>query len=329
MPKGTKQKLKLYYLAKIMVEKTDDNHYLTMPEIIEELAKYEVTAERKSLYEDIKTLEDLGIEVIKEQDGRNTLYHVGAKKFEIAELKLLVDSIQVSKFITEKKSRELIKKLMDLVSVHEAAQLQRQVVVQGRIKAMNESIYYVVDDIHRAISRNSKISFEYLQWNVKKEMVPRKEGRYEVSPWALTFDDENYYLIAFDSVDNKIKHYRVDKMKSIKLLDIKRDGAEQFKKVDMASYSKMNFGMFGGKTTEVDIEFNNRLVGVFIDRFGKDIHIISAQKEGWSQTRVEVAVSDQFLGWIFALGTDVKITGPSEVTEKFKNEIAELLKSYE
>ncbi len=329
MPKGTNQKLKLYYLAKLMVEKTDDSHYLTMPEIIEELAKYDVSAERKSLYEDIKTLEDLGIEVLKEQEGRNTLYHVGAKKFELPELKLLVDSIQVSKFITEKKSRALIKKLMDLVSVHEAAQLQRQVVVQGRIKAMNESIYYVVDDIHKAISSNSKITFEYLQWNVKKEMVPRKEGRYEVSPWALTFDDENYYLIAFDSVDKKIKHYRVDKMRSIKLLDVKRDGAEQFKDLDMASYSKMNFGMFGGKTTEVDIEFNNKLVGVFLDRFGKDIHIISAKKEGWSQTRVEVAVSDQFLGWIFALGRDVKIIGPSEVTEKFKNEIAELIKCYE
>jgi predicted DNA-binding transcriptional regulator YafY len=329
MPKGTKQKLKLYYLAKIMVEKTDDNHSLTMPEIIKELEKYEVTAERKSLYEDIKTLEELGIEVLMEQDGRNYQYHVGSKKFEIAELKLLVDSIQVSKFITEKKSRELIKKLMDLVSVYEALQLQRQVVVQGRIKTMNESIYYVVDDIHRAISENKKISFEYLQWNINKEMVPRKDGRYEVSPWALTFDDENYYMIAFDSRDNKIKHYRVDKMRKIKILDEKRDGSKEFEKVDMASYSKMNFGMFSGETTEVDIEFNNRLVGVFLDRFGKDIPVRSSKREGWSQTRVEVAVSDQFLGWIFALGTDVKIIGPSEVSERFRDEIARLLESYE
>ena len=152
MPKGTNQKLKLYYLAKIMVKMTDDEHFLTMPQIKERLEECGITADRKSLYDDMEALRTLGIDVILEQVGRNYYYHVGSKHFEIAELKLLVDAIQSSKFITEKKSNELIKKLTGLVSEYEAMQLKRQVEVQGRIKTMNESIYYIVDEIHTAIS---------------------------------------------------------------------------------------------------------------------------------------------------------------------------------
>ena len=199
MPKGTNQKLKLYYLSRIMMEKTDDEHFITMPEIQKELEGYGVTADRKSLYDDLEALRILGIDVIGEKDGRSYVYHVGKKQFEIAELKLLVDAIQSSKFITEKKSNELIKKLTGLASNYETSQLKRQVVVQGRIKTMNESIYYIVDDIHNAITNNKKIRFEYLKWNLDKKMERRKDKLYEVSPWALTWDDENYYLIGFDS----------------------------------------------------------------------------------------------------------------------------------
>ncbi len=328
MPKGTNQKFKLYYLAKIMVEKTDDNHSLTMPQIKEELEKYEVTADRKSLYDDMDALEKLGIEVIHERDGRNTYYHVASKKFEIAELKLLVDSIQSSKFITEKKSNDLIKKITSFASEYEAIQLKRQVVVQGRIKAMNESIYYVVDEIHSAISQNKKIRFQYLQWNLKKEMSPRKDEDYEVSPWALTWDDENYYLVAFDSVSEKIKHYRVDKMRKIDILEEKREGKEHFNSIDMAAYSKMNFGMFGGKPEMVKLSFKNEIVGVMLDRFGKDITIRSSEKEGWSETNVEVVVSNQFFGWIFGLGNVIRIAGPEDIVSRYKKELEEVMSLY-
>ena len=218
MPKGTNQKLKLYYLSRIMTEKTDDEHHITMPEIQRALGGYGVTADRKSLYDDLEALRVLGIDVIGEKNGRSYSYHVGKKQFEIAELKLLVDAIQSSKFITEKKSNDLIKKLTSLASNYEASQLKRQVVVQGRIKTMNESIYYIVDDIHNAITNNKKIRFEYLRWNLDKKMERRKDKLYEVSPWALTWDDENYYLIGFDAEEDKIKHYRVDKMRDIELL---------------------------------------------------------------------------------------------------------------
>ncbi len=328
MPKGKNQKLKLYYLAKIMLEKTDEDHALTMPQIQKELETYDVTADRKSLYDDFKALETLGIEVDMDREGKNYYYHVIAKQFEIAELKLLVDSIQASKFITEKKSNALIKKLTAFASHYEASQLKRQVVVQGRVKTMNESIYYIVDDIHNAITNNKRINFEYLQWNIDKEMVPRKEGLYEVSPWALTWNDENYYLIAYDAEAGKIKHYRVDKMRKLNILDEKREGREHFEAFDMAAYSKMNFGMFGGNETRVKISFKNEMVGVILDRFGKDISIRDTGDNGWSETNVEVAVSDQFFGWIFALGGDVKIKGPDEVVDRYKNELNSVLKMY-
>ena len=328
MPKGTNQKLKLYYLSRIMLEKTDDEHFIDMVEIQKQLEAYGVTADRKSLYNDIATLQVLGIDVIGQKEGRNFVYHVGKKQFELAELKLLVDAIQSSKFITEKKSNELIKKLTGFASNYEASQLKRQVVVHGRIKTMNESIYYIVDDIHNAITNNRRIIFEYMQWNLQKKMERKRDKLYEVSPWALTWDDENYYLIGFDAEDDKIKHYRVDKMRNIVLSDNRRQGREHFKKFDLAAYAKMNFGMFGGEEVRVKLQFRNDIVGVMLDRFGKDIPIRPADKEGWSETHVDVALSDQFLGWIFSLGTRVKITGPDDVVERFREEIQAMNELY-
>ncbi|MCR5222757.1 MAG: WYL domain-containing protein [Lachnospiraceae bacterium] len=329
MPKGTKQKLKLYYLAKIMLEKTDDEHMITMPEIKKALEAYDVTADRKSLYDDLETLRILGIDVIGEKEGRNYYYHVGSKHFEIAELKLLVDAIQSSKFITEKKSNELIKKLTSMASEYEAAQLKRQVVVQGRVKTMNESIYYFVDDVHRAIADNRQIRFEYMKWDENKTMVRRRERPYVVSPWALTWDDENYYLIAYDAEADCIKHFRVDKLKSIQALDEKRAGKEQFKAFNLAKYAKMNFGMFSGEQTKVKIAFDNEMAGVFIDRFGRDITIRPAKQKGFSEISVDVAVSDQFFGWIFALGPKVKLLGPGEVLDRYQKELKDMIKMYE
>ena len=329
MPKGNNQKLKLYYLARIMLEKTDDEHMITMPEIQTALAAYDVTADRKSLYDDIEALRILGIDVIGEKVGRGFYYHVGGKQFEIAELKLLVDAIQSSRFITEKKSNELIKKLTNMASQYEATQLKRQVVVQGRVKTMNESIYYFVDDVHRAITENKKIRFEYMKWNTGKKMEPRRETPYTVSPWALTWDHENYYLIAYDEDAECIKHFRVDKIKNIDVLKEKRTGRDSFKEFNLAKYAKMSFGMFSGEPVNVKIGFADELAGVFIDRFGKDIIIHPATQKGWSETNIDVSMSDQFLGWIFALGSKVRILGPKEVVSTFKNELESIRKQYE
>lgn len=328
MGRGTNQKLKLVYLIKILMEKTDDEHSVTMSEILSELKKYDIAAERKSIYADLESLRTMGIDIIGEQEGKSYNYRIGVKQFELAELKLLVDAIQSSKFITEKKSNELIKKLEGLASVYEAKQLQRQVVVSGRIKTMNESIYYNVDEIHAAIGNNRKIRFKYFQWNIKKEMELRRDGEfYEVSPWALSWDDENYYMIGYDSADDTVKHYRVDKMRNIQMLDEDRDGREHFRRFNMAAYARKSFGMFGGEEQSVRLRFDNSLAGVVIDRFGKDIMIIPFDEDHFT-VNVDVAVSGQFFGWIFALGKGVKILGPENVEEQMKNELKELYQYY-
>ncbi|MEQ2532533.1 helix-turn-helix transcriptional regulator [Roseburia inulinivorans] len=257
MARGTNQKFKFSYLMQIMQEKTDDEHAITMPQIMEELEKYEVTAERKSIYADFQDMTDkFGIEIIKEQIGRETYYHVGSRKFELAEVKLLIDAIQSSKFITQSKSRELIGKIKSFVSEHQAKQLQRQVYINDRVKTMNESVYYNVDDIHTAINENKKIKFKYYKWDINKKLVPRHNGDwFVVSPWALTWDDENYYMVAFDDLDQQIKHYRVDKMMRLSVEVEKRAGKDAFKNFDMAEYSKSTFGMYQGKKTRVKLEF--------------------------------------------------------------------------
>ena len=328
MPKGTNQKLKLLYLMQILQERTDDSHGLTMQEIIDALQACDVTAERKSIYTDIELLNQWGLDIVMEGTGRNTCYKMAGRHFELAELKLLVDAIQSSKFITEKKSNELIKKLENQVSKYDAKLLQRQVYVSGRIKTMNESIYYNVDTIHNAITNNCKIKFQYFQWNIKKEMELKRGGEfYEVSPWALSWDDENYYMVGYDSNQGIIKHYRVDKMIKISCVEGKREGAEVFDSFDITAYSKKNFGMLAGEEEHVKLLMDNSLVGVVIDRFGKDVRLIPVDSEHFTVI-VNVAVSKQFFGWVFALGSGAKILGPENVLKEYKDRVKEILDAY-
>ena len=328
MPRGSNQKFKLYYLAKILIQKTDSTHYITMPEIIKELERYDVSAERKSLYNDIKDLEKLGLDVVGEPVGRSFHYHVVSSKFELPELKLLVDAIQSAKFITEKKSNELIKKLEDFVSCYEARSLQRQVYVTGRIKTVNEAIYYNVDAIHDAINNNKKITFQYFNWNVKKEMELRHNGAYYViSPWGLSWDDENYYLVGFDSDSNSVKHYRVDKMLHIDTVDEPRDGEAKIRDLNMADYARKSFNMFSAEERNVKIRFRNDFAGVVIDRFG---NIIIMMPDGPEHFIINVTVqfSKQFIHWVFSLGEGARIIGPKAVVDSVKVEIENLRKTY-
>lgn len=329
MPRGSNQKFKFTYLMKIMAEKTDDEHSLTMPQILEELEKYEVSAERKSIYEDFKDMSKLGIDVIKEQKGRETFYHIAGREFELAEVKLLIDAVQSAKFITQKKSKSLISKVKNFVSEHQAKQLQRQIVINDRVKTMNESVYYNVDDIHTAINQNRKIKFKYYKWDIDKKLVERHGGSYFfVSPWALLWDDENYYMIAFDDWDNKIKHYRVDKMMYIEVGNDERAGKEEFKNFDMAKYSKATFGMYHGEKTKVCIKFANHMCGVFIDRFGKDT-LFRKIDENHSELIADINVSPQFFGWIFSLGNDVEIVSPKEVVNELREYTKKFIMKYE
>ena len=322
------QKLKILYLAKILLDNTDANHDITLQEIIDKLSANNVTAERKSLYDGIARLDEFGIKIKKTQYGKTYHYQVVKRDFELAELKLLVDSVAAAKFITEEKSNELIKKIEHLTSKHNATMLQRQVYVAGRVKSMNNGIMENVDAIHTAIAENSKISFQYFQWNVKKEAELKRDGkRYEVSPWGLSWDDEYYYLIGYDSDAGIIKHYRVDKMLSIKVENKVREGRCKFKEPDMVTYDKKMFNMFNGEERNVEILCENSLAGVMIDRFGKDVRITKVDN-GHFRVVVKVAASMHFVHWIMALGDGVKIVAPDSLVEQIREEINRLANEY-
>lgn len=329
MAKSENQKLKLLYIVKILHEKTDEQHFLSTKNLIEELEKVGIKAERKSIYDDIERLAEFGYVILKNGSKTEGGYYLAEREFELPELKLLVDVVQASKFITVKKSGQLIKKLESLTSVYQAKQLQRQVFVANRIKTSNESIYYNVDDIHRAIQENDQIQFKYFEYSVKKEMIFRKEGQsYEISPWAVTWSQENYYLIGFDELENRIKHYRIDKMKEIRILTKKRRANEELQHFDLAAYSNQTFGMYGGAEMDITIQCPNRLAGVMIDRFGKEV-TIRERNENLFSVRVKVALSGQFFGWLTGLGSEAVIISPPKVVDEYKQYLQTILKQYE
>ncbi len=327
MAKRSNQKLKILYLMQILLQYTDQNHGLSINEIIEKLSAFGIEAERKSLYDDLELLRIYGLDIEKNRTA-SVKYYIASRDFELPELKLLVDAVQSSKFITRRKSNELIKKLESFASVYEAGVLNRQVFVANRIKTMNESIYYSVDYIHNAISENRQISFKYFDWNIKKEKQLRKNGQpYVVSPWALTWDDENYYLIAFDDSAKKIKHYRVDKMLELSVLDEKRLGGDCFNNFDMAVYSKQTFGMYGGEETSVKLRCKNGIAGRVIDRFGSDIIMIPDGDEYFTVT-VKVAISPLFYTWIMNFGEDIKIISPESAVDGIVKTALDALNQY-
>lgn len=325
---GPGSKLRILYLMKILLNETDEEHSLTMSQMIEALKAYGISAERKSIYDDIENLQVFGIDIIGEKANKTYSYHIGSKQFELAELKLLVDSIQASKFITAKKSQELIRKMTDCASRYEASQLKRQIYVAKRNKAENESIYYNVDRIHQAINANTQIRFHYFNYDVNKKRILKKAGQfYQVSPWALSWDDEKYYLVAFDSEEDLIKHFRVDKMLDLEVTGERREGRQHFHQFDMGAYAKKMFGMFNGEEELVKIECRNELAGVMLDRFGRDLSIIKKDEEHFC-INVRVAVSRQFLAWVMALGEGAKIVGPEPVVQMLNQELDRLVRQY-
>lgn len=334
MPKSPNQKMKPLLLQRILLERTDEDHGLTVPELIALLEEEGVAAERKSVYSDLQTLADFGLDIVKRKESGKVVYYVGARTFELPELKLLVDAVQSSRFITHKKSNQLIQKVEGFASRYQAQQLQRQVFVANRVKTMNESIYINVDKIYEAIAANRCITYRYLDWAFRDgaaggyEKQFRRQGKtYRISPWSLCWADERYYMIGFDSEAGLIKHYRVDKMLGIALTDEPRDGQEHFEHFDMAVYTRQVFGMFGGNEQTVTLRFENRLLGVVLDRFGEDVPIRREDADTF-QVRVRVAVSPQFLSWVFSFGGGARIVSPAAVADTMREQLASVMKQY-
>jgi predicted DNA-binding transcriptional regulator YafY len=316
MPKSENQKMKMFYLVDYLKRNTDMDHTVSMKEILEYLDSNGISAERKSIYNDIELLNNYGYDINFKKE-RPSGYYIGSREFELAELKLLVDAVQSSKFITERKSNSLISKLEKMSSKYEAHNLQRQVYVTNRVKADNEAILYNIDFIHEAIGDNKKIIFKYCEWNTDKKLVYRNQGEdYIVSPVTLLWDDENYYLVAYDDENERIKHFRVDKIRDIRVSDKKRDRNDLINEIKPDAYSKQHFGMFSGDVETVTLCFEKSAVGIVIDRFGKEIDIIPRNGECCA-TRVKVNVSNTFFGWIATSRGRIRIEGPETVRQQF------------
>ncbi|MEG0570146.1 MAG: WYL domain-containing protein [Oscillospiraceae bacterium] len=324
MAKPSMQALKILTLMKFLFDFSDQDHTLTINDMISALNLHGLTCERKSIYDYLESLRTFGMDIITVKN-KTTGYYVASREFELAELKLLVDSVEASKFITHKKSTQLIKKLGALASTYESKLLSRQVHVNNRIKTMNESIYYNVDALHTAIATNKQISYQYCEYNLAKERKLRHNGKvYHVSPFALSWNDGNYYLAAYDELVGRINLYRVDKMSNIAIEMKPREGLKLYEKFDIAKYSSSLFSMFSGELRRVELISDNSLIGVFIDKFGTDIMIIAADENNFL-TNVDISVSSQFFGWLAGFSGKIKIVSPASVKEEYKAYIMSIL----
>ncbi len=320
------QKLRTLYLLQILLERTDEEHVLTAPELINILqSEYDISCDRRTVYSEIETFQQFGVDIVILK-GHTPGYYVSSREFEFPELKILVDAVQASKFISEKKSRILIEKLETLCSRYQARQLSSQVTILNRPKT-EQTVYYTIDKIHTAIFHDRQVTFQYTAWNIKKELVLKHDGiEYKVSPISLTFDDENYYLIGYDELTKNIRHYRIDKIQKMEISEEKRTGEEEIGHFDLSLFAKKTIGMFGGEDTEVVLRGENHLVGVVIDRFGKDIWI-RPDGEDHFRARIFVAVSPQFYGWITGIG-GLEIISPVNVQEAMKAHLKNVLALY-
>ena len=327
MARSVNQKMKLLVLRQFLEQCSDEEHPVTVSQLIEELERNGISAERKSLYDDMATLERFGVDV-QSRKGRHAGWFIGNRAFELPELKLLVDAVQSSRFITQKKSDALIRKLEGLASIHQARQLQRQVYVSGRIKVMNESIYYNVDRLHGALSAQKAITFKYFDYDISRQKVFRRDGkRYTVSPYGLIWDNENYYLVAFDHVNQEMRHYRVDKMADIVVTNLPRSGQEQYPNFQVASYGQKHFAMYSGKEMTVTLRGRQSMAGVVWDRFGQDI-ILVPDGESHFRVTLSLVMSPQFLGWLFALD-GIELVAPQEAVDLYRQRLVSIQAAYQ
>lgn len=331
MAKNPRQSEKLLRLQQIFLQETDQEHPLTMQQIIGRLDSFGITAERKSLYENIDVLNRCGCEILSERRGGQTYYYATGRAFELSELRLLADAVSSSRFITERKSNQLLEKMGSLCSTHQSAQLKRRLHIASRIKNMNETILYAVDDLYRAMDGNKALRFRYYDWGlegIKLKKLPRHQGaEYLVSPWQLLWLEENYYLVAFDHAKGEIRHYRVDRMGDLQLCEEPRQGETEFKARRVEDYIARVFGMFGGEPCRIALSFPERMLEVMVDRFGKELQP-QRMGEGRLEIRVDVVPSPPFYGWLLSLGDQVVLESPQELRTAFLEEIEKVRALY-
>ena len=318
------KKLKILYLAQFFQQETDEQHPKTLQEILAHLESHGISAERKSVYDDMELLRLFGMD-IQSVKSKNYGYFLGERDFELPELKLLIDVVQASPFLTKKKSMELITKLEQLTSRYGARQLRRQVYVMNRLRTANEALYYAVDGINTAINENKKISFRYFDWTVDGEKSYRKGGAaYVTDPVALCVD-RNYYLVAYDEAIRDYRHYRVDRISNLTVLEESRGPLPEG--FDLGEYTRTTFDMYNGQSTRVTLRLDEKLLNNAIDRFGADAHMRSV--EGAIEISAEVEAGPTFYGWLFQFGPQAKLLSPQSAVDAFKQWCKTTLTQYE
>lgn len=321
MAKQSNQKGKLLLELDFLRRESDEDHPVTTQDILDYLGQNGVSAERKSVYSDLDTLADYGFD-IQRRPGPGGGVWLGAREFELAELKLLVDAVESSRFITRKKSTVLIGKLAGLTSRHQARALQRQVFMGQRVKSMNESAYYAVDAIHTAIAQGRMVTFRYFDFDSAKAKVFHRGGRtYAVSPYCLVWDNANYYLVGREPGEDQTRHYRVDKMAQVAVDDAPADVPRDF---DPAVYTARYFSMFSGQQARVKLRCRKTLAGVILDRFGREVMLVPDGEEHFTVT-LDVVISPQFWGWLAALGPQARLVEPQAEAEAYRAYLKSLL----
>jgi predicted DNA-binding transcriptional regulator YafY len=319
------KRLKLLYVMEYLLAESDENHPVTLEGIHRYLHARGIDAERKSIYNDLNLLRLFGMD-IQSQRGRDSHYRLLSRPFELAELKLLVDAVESSRFITPRKTRELVAKLAGLTSRHQADSLQHPLIRTGKVKAGNESVFYAIDAIHQAIEADCQISFRYLDYSIDRNVRFRRGGeRYHVSPYAMTWDDENYYLIAHYARYGHLSQFRIDRMNDVQVSEQPRIPLDPM--VDLGDYVRSTFGMFSGQAEELLVRFERDLIHVVVDRFGRDVPIQNADERHFS-VRIKVVTSPAFWGWLFMFGAKAQVLAPEPAVEAYRHHCQAVLAAH-
>ena len=324
MPKSDNQKLKILYILDHLQKNSHEDHPVRANELIAMLASHNISCDRKTVYSDIQALQDYGVDIIS-IPGKNGGYFIGQRIFEPYELKLLIDAVQSSRYLTESKSRELIAKLCAQCNEQDAMLMKRTVLIAGRVKSMNESIYYNVDAIQDAIAENKQITFRYFDWDMKGKRRYR-EKEYYASPYGLCQDNENCYLLGY-SPRHGITSYRVDRMTDIRATDEARIPCPELSGKALVEHANRLFQMFAGDDVNVKLRFHKDLLNVVIDRFGRDTMLIPDGEDHFNFT-VKVAVSPMFLSWVIGFGDKAQILYPQAVIDQCRDLCEQVMNQY-
>lgn len=323
-----KSELRILKEIEILRNEADEIKPISTDELICRLSEYGIAVERKTVYKDVEALKQSGYDVVTVRSGKSNAYYMIGSDFDVAELKILLDAVSASRFISVKKTEELTKKLAKQAGKYSGELIARTAVCFDTVKHSNEKVFLAVDSINNAISQGKKVEFKYFGFNVNGEKVFRRDGNaYLVNPVALVFSDDNYYLVCYSDKYNDLANYRIDKMDSVRISDEDVTPSECVKDFKFYSHPKQSFSMFRGEIEKVTLECDTSLVTVIIDKFGEKTKMTETA-DGKFSVCVPVQVSPTFYAWCFTFGDKMKIASPDWVAKEYKNRLTATIEKY-